>query len=200
MLHAAIRGLNSLADLDILQNFYEKYFGTTIENRNQTLLDVLRLEEEILRQKITWKEKYESVISGWITPKLDKGKLKIYKNTQEQQNILNQHTQLLETYQIIKTDNSNNGSSYDTKIIENSSSSENVIEKSTVVVPEEANKIVNDNEQKKPDAAAEITTEEKNPPALDTDDSTISTMATPKDETNDQQDANEKNENNPENS
>jgi len=79
MLHAGIRGLNSLADLEILQSFSEKYFGNTVENRNPTLLEVLHFEEEILRQKVTWKEKYESVISNWITPKSAKSNLKAYR-------------------------------------------------------------------------------------------------------------------------
>ncbi|XP_025199927.1 aminopeptidase N-like isoform X2 [Melanaphis sacchari] len=79
MLHAGIRALNSLADLEILQSFNEKYFGNTVENRNPTLLEVLHFEEEILRQKIIWKEKYENVISNWITPKSAKSDLKAYK-------------------------------------------------------------------------------------------------------------------------
>lgn len=79
MLHAGIRALNSLADLEILQSFSEKYFGNTVENRNPTLLEVLHFEEEILRQKIIWKEKYESVISSWITPKAAKSDLRFYK-------------------------------------------------------------------------------------------------------------------------
>lgn len=87
MLHAAIRGLNSLADLETLQAFSEKYFGNTVENRDPTLLEILRFEEEILRQKITWREKYESVISGWLSSKLSKKKLKIYKNDGEQHQI-----------------------------------------------------------------------------------------------------------------
>jgi len=79
MLHAGIRALNSLADLEILQSFYGKYFGNTVENRNPTLVEVLHFEEEILRQKIMWKEKYESVISSWITPKSAKSDLIVYK-------------------------------------------------------------------------------------------------------------------------
>jgi len=79
MLHAGIRALNSLADLEVLQSFNEKYFGNTVENRNPTLLEVLHFEEEILRQKIMWKEKYESVISSWITPKSAKSDLRVYK-------------------------------------------------------------------------------------------------------------------------
>jgi len=79
MLRAGIRALNSLADLEILQSFSEKYFGNAVENRNPTLLEVLHFEEEILRQKITWKEKYESVISNWITPKAAKSDLRVYK-------------------------------------------------------------------------------------------------------------------------
>ncbi|XP_026807677.1 aminopeptidase N-like isoform X1 [Rhopalosiphum maidis] len=78
MLHAGIRALNSLADLEILQSFNEKYFGNTVENRNPTLLEVLHFEEEILRQKIIWKEKYENVISSWITPKAAKSDLRAY--------------------------------------------------------------------------------------------------------------------------
>jgi len=79
MLHAGIRALNSLADLEILQSFYEKYFGNTVENRNPTLVEVLHFEEEILRQKILWKEQYESLISSWITPKSAKSNLRVYK-------------------------------------------------------------------------------------------------------------------------
>jgi len=79
MLHAGIRALNSLADFEILQSFNEKYFGNTASNRNPTLLEVLHFEEEILRQKIVWKEKYETVISSWITPKSAKSNLRIYK-------------------------------------------------------------------------------------------------------------------------
>lgn len=79
MLHAGIRALNSLADLEILQSFNEKYFGNTASHRNPTLLEVLHFEEEILRQKIVWKEKYETVISSWITPKSAKSTLRIYK-------------------------------------------------------------------------------------------------------------------------
>jgi len=79
MLHAGIRALNSLADFEILQSFNEKYFGNTASHRNPTLLEVLHFEEEILRQKIVWKEKYETVISSWITPKSEKSNLRIYK-------------------------------------------------------------------------------------------------------------------------
>jgi len=79
MLHAGIRALNSLADFEILQNFNEKYFGNTASHRNPILLEVLHFEEEILRQKIVWKEKYETVISNWITPKSAKSNLRIYK-------------------------------------------------------------------------------------------------------------------------
>lgn len=83
MLHAGIRALNSLADLEVLQSFNEKYFGNTVENKNPTLLEVLHFEEEILRQKIMWKEKYESVISSWITPKSAKSDLRVYKIDEE---------------------------------------------------------------------------------------------------------------------
>jgi len=76
MLHAAVRGLNSLADLETLQGFNEKYFGAAAENRNPTLLEALRFEEEVLRQKITWREKYETVIAGWLA---SKGRPKAYK-------------------------------------------------------------------------------------------------------------------------
>ncbi|XP_027836692.1 aminopeptidase N-like isoform X3 [Aphis gossypii] len=79
MLHAGIRALNSLADFEILQSFNEKYFGNTASHRNPTLLEVLHFEEEILRQKIVWKEKYETVISSWITPKSAKSNFRIYK-------------------------------------------------------------------------------------------------------------------------
>lgn len=96
MLHAAIRGLNSLADLEVLQIFIEKYFGNTIENRNPKLLVVLHFEEEILRQKILWKEKYESVISSWITPKAEKRKLTTYKMEPEQ-NVLKVGKTITET-------------------------------------------------------------------------------------------------------
>lgn len=78
MLHASIRSLNSLADLEALQGFYEKYFGNTVENRNPKLMEVLRFEEEVLRQKIEWREKYESVISGWMSSKATKSKLVTY--------------------------------------------------------------------------------------------------------------------------
>lgn len=80
ILHAAIRGLNSLADFEMLQCFNEKYFGNTVENRNPTLLEVLRFEEEVLRQKITWREKYESVICGWMMSKSAKGSLNVHKS------------------------------------------------------------------------------------------------------------------------
>jgi len=93
MLHAGIRALNSLADLEILQSFNEKYFGNTVENRNPTLLEVLRFEEEILRQKVIWKEKYESVISSWITPKAAKIDLKFYKINEEQSNTEDKRTE-----------------------------------------------------------------------------------------------------------
>lgn len=83
MLHAAIRGLNSLADLDTLQGFVGKYFGPTVENRDQTLVDVLHFEEEILRQKVSWREKYETVISGWIEPKSAKIRPKAYNGGDE---------------------------------------------------------------------------------------------------------------------
>lgn len=83
MLHAAIRGLNSLPDLEILQVFSEKYFGNSVEDRNPVLLEVLHFEEEILRQKITWREKYEGVISGWVSPKAAKSKLNHYTVEEE---------------------------------------------------------------------------------------------------------------------
>lgn len=79
MLHVAIRGLNSLGDLEVLQIFVEKYFNSTVENRNSTLLDVLHFEEEILRQKISWREKYEGVISGWMSPRAEKIKQNLDK-------------------------------------------------------------------------------------------------------------------------
>lgn len=82
-MHAAIRGLNSLADLEMLQSFMEKYFGNDVENRNPTLLEVVHFEEEVLRQKITWREKYEGVISGWLEPKSNKSKLQLYKPEQQ---------------------------------------------------------------------------------------------------------------------
>lgn len=78
MLHASIRSLNSLADLEVLQGFYEKYFGNTVENRNPTLIEVLHFEEEVLRQKIEWREKYETVICGWLSSKAIKDKLTSY--------------------------------------------------------------------------------------------------------------------------
>lgn len=83
MMHAAIRGLNSLPDLEILQVFSEKYFGNSVEDRNPMLLEVLHFEEEILRQKITWREKYEAVISGWVSPKAAKSKLNHYTFEEE---------------------------------------------------------------------------------------------------------------------
>lgn len=103
MLHAAVRGLNSLADLEVLQAFNDKYFGNTVENRNPTLIEVLRFEEEILRQKITWREKYETVISGWITPKSAKSKSNIFKNDQEQNKFDDS-----ETDKIVETDSIKN--------------------------------------------------------------------------------------------
>lgn len=96
MLHAAIRGLNSLADLEVLQIFSEKYFGNMVENRNPKLLVVLHFEEEILRQKVLWKEKYESVISSWITPKAEKSKLLVYKIELEH-NVLKEDKSITET-------------------------------------------------------------------------------------------------------
>lgn len=80
--HAAVRGLNSLADLEILEIFVEKYFGNGVENRNPALLDVVHFEEEVLRQKITWREKYEGVISGWLEPKTKKSLRQLYKPKQ----------------------------------------------------------------------------------------------------------------------
>lgn len=77
MLHMSIRGLNSLSDLEVLLIFTEKYFGNTVENRNPTLLEVLHFEEEILRQKILWQEKYEGVVSGWMSSKAEKIKKNI---------------------------------------------------------------------------------------------------------------------------
>lgn len=93
MLHAAIRGLNSLADLEMLHSFNEKYFDKSIEDRSPILLEVLQFEEEILRQKITWKEKYESVISGWISPKSAKSKLKMYEVENEQNRLVESKTE-----------------------------------------------------------------------------------------------------------
>lgn len=85
MLHAAVRGLNSLADLEVLLSFNEKYFGNTVDNRNPTLLEVLRFEEEVLREKIMWREKYENVIAGWIESKSAvRGQKKAHKTASEQ--------------------------------------------------------------------------------------------------------------------
>lgn len=78
ILHASVRGLNSVADLEVLQGFYEKYFGNAVENKNPTLVEVFHFEEEVLRQKIEWREKYEGVISGWLSSKATKSKLVTY--------------------------------------------------------------------------------------------------------------------------
>lgn len=107
MLHAAVRGLNSLADLELLQAFNEKYFGNTVENRNPTLMEVLRFEEEILRQKITWKEKYENVISNWITSKSAKNKVNIYKTEQEQTKFDDSETDKIVETDIVQETKSN---------------------------------------------------------------------------------------------
>lgn len=192
MLHAAIRGLNSLADLEILQIFNEKYFGSTIENRNPTLLEVLHFEEEILRQKIMWREKYETVISSWITPKLAKGKLKIYKSNQEQ-NI--PKAIVSENNQIIKTDQPKNFPN-DNKI--ENSAHENSIAKTIPVVPDEKH-TVDGVKQNKPAVTEEskpsVTTTEENPPTLNTGENTNSTLAATKDEDSNQHDANKKDKN-----
>jgi hypothetical protein len=78
-MHAAIRGLNSLADLEMLASFVDKHFGDGVENRNTALLDVVHFEEEVLRQKITWREKYGGAISGWLEPKSNKNKRLLYR-------------------------------------------------------------------------------------------------------------------------
>lgn len=146
MLHAAIRGLNSLADLDILQSFNEKYFGSTVENRNQTLLEVIRFEEEVLRQKVTWREKYESVISSWITPKLGKGKLKIYKTDEEQSKFSTASVSKLEDNKTIKTDN-------DKKLNNDDDNNGTSVPKATSGVPVDSSAVAaNGNEKNKTDA------------------------------------------------
>lgn len=85
MLHAAIRGLHNLSGLENLQVFSDKYFGNAVENRNPTLMEVLRFEEEILRQKITWVEKYDGAMDAWVTSKItkDRGRKYNYGNSSE---------------------------------------------------------------------------------------------------------------------
>ncbi|VVC25573.1 ERAP1-like C-terminal domain,Peptidase M1, membrane alanine aminopeptidase, N-terminal [Cinara cedri] len=67
MLLAAIRGLNTDIDLEMLQMFTEKHFSDIAENKKHpALLEVLYLEKEILKQKIWWRKTYESVIGNWL--------------------------------------------------------------------------------------------------------------------------------------
>lgn len=87
MLHAAIRGLNTAADLEILQMFTEKHFSENDSKKEHpVLLEILYLEEEILRQKLLWREKYESVIGNWIWPQMTKS-FQVKKQKQKNQNV-----------------------------------------------------------------------------------------------------------------
>lgn len=152
MLHAAIRGLNTLADLDVLQIFNEKYFSKTLEDRNPVLLEVIRFEEEVLRQKIIWSEKYQNAISSWISPKAIKAAQEFYKIEFEQNNnklTKSENSVTVEGESALPTTNNDD----DAQEIEQNSSSSDVsslpVNASAAEGPKENATAVNNNENEK---------------------------------------------------